>query len=188
MVEAKTAPTPRERDPVLTVFEAFEKAGHGTTPSWLQALHKGGIAHFAELGFPTREQEEWRFTNVAPIAQTQWELAGPSPKVREADIARLAFANVPGKKLIFVDGRLAKELSSKESSGPNALRIMSIHDAVRTTFPLVTHSLARYARYDENAFAALNTAFLEDGTVIVAPPRLVEPDPIYVLYVSTAAQ
>src|SRR5207244_8817613 len=42
-------------------------------------------------------------------------------------------------------------------------------------------------RYDENAFAALNTAFLQDGVVIVAPPQLVEAEPVYILYLSTAS-
>jgi len=187
MVAAKSPETVREHEPVLSMFEAFERAGHGTTPSWLQALHKGGIAHFAELGFPTTQHEEWRFTNVAPIAKTHWRMPETQARVSEKDIARILFPNISGKRLVFVDGRFVKELSSKESSGANSLRLMSLHEAVRSTFPLVTHSLARYARYDENAFAALNTAFLEDGAVIVAPSRVVEAEPIYVLYLSTAS-
>jgi Fe-S cluster assembly protein SufD len=187
MVETKSPETVRPHEPVLALFEAFERSGHSTTPSWLQALHKGGIAHFAELGFPTTQQEEWRFTNVAPIARTQWRLPERQARVSDKDVARVLFPNVPGKRLVFVDGRFARELSSKETSAANAIRVMSLHDAVRSTFPLVTHSLARYARYDENAFAALNTAFLQDGAVIVAPTRLVEADPIYLLYLSTGS-
>ena len=36
---------------------------------WLQALRERGFARFAELGFPNTHNEEWRFTNVAPIAR-----------------------------------------------------------------------------------------------------------------------
>jgi Fe-S cluster assembly protein SufD len=39
---------------------------------WLQALREAAFQRFAELGFPTTHDEEWRFTNVAPIARTQW--------------------------------------------------------------------------------------------------------------------
>jgi Fe-S cluster assembly protein SufD len=179
---------PRAHEPVLSAFEAFERSGQGATPSWLQALHKGGIAHFAELGYPTRDDEEWRFTNVAPIAKTQWRLPDGDVKVTEKQLGPLIFPNLHGKRLVFVDGRFIRELSSKETASANTLRIMSIYDAVRSTFPLVTHSLARYARYDENAFAALNTAYLQDGAVIVAPPRLVDTDPVYIIYVSTATK
>src|SRR6185295_132509 len=119
MVAAKSPETVREHEPVLSMFEAFERAGHGTTPSWLQALHKGGIAHFAELGFPTTQHEEWRFTNVAPIAKTHWRMPETQARVSEKDIARILFPNISGKRLVFVDGRFVKELSSKESSGAN---------------------------------------------------------------------
>ena len=36
---------------------------------WLQALRENAFARFSELGFPTTRDEEWRFTNVAPIAR-----------------------------------------------------------------------------------------------------------------------
>ena len=36
---------------------------------WVQELRNAGFRRFAELGFPTTRSEEWRFTNVAPIAR-----------------------------------------------------------------------------------------------------------------------
>jgi Fe-S cluster assembly protein SufD len=36
---------------------------------WLQKLRDSAFARFSELGFPTTRDEEWRFTNVAPIAR-----------------------------------------------------------------------------------------------------------------------
>src|SRR3954451_14179411 len=46
-------------------------------PAWLNDLRRAGMARFAEAGFPTTKQEEWRFTNVGPIAQTLFRPAGP---------------------------------------------------------------------------------------------------------------
>jgi hypothetical protein len=37
-------------------------------PRWLQDLRDRAAARFTALGFPTVRDEEWRFTNVAPIA------------------------------------------------------------------------------------------------------------------------
>ncbi|HVK59413.1 MAG TPA: hypothetical protein VM735_11580, partial [Candidatus Kapabacteria bacterium] len=191
MVEVTTKQTMRPHDPVLATFDEFDRSGQGSTPSWLQALRKGGIAHFAELGFPTTSHEEWRFTNVTPIAKTAWVLPDGAAKITEKDVLTNVFPDVPGKRVVFVDGRFSRELSSKDLSGSQSatgLRIHSIHDAVRSTNPLVMHSLARYARYDENSFVALNTAFVNDGAVIIVPARFVAPDPVYILYVSTAAK
>ncbi len=185
MVDVKTSVTAPERDAILRAFEAFEKAGHGNAPRWLHALHKGGIAHFAELGFPTRQHEEWRFTNVSPIAQTSWNLASEAPRVTASDVARVIFPDVPGKKLVFVDGRFVPELSSKTGESPDSLQIQSLRDAVQSGSSVVAGYLARHARYDENAFAALNTAFLDDGAVVIAPARHEENEPVYLLYLAT---
>jgi Fe-S cluster assembly protein SufD len=37
--------------------------------TWVQALREAALERFQELGFPTTHEEEWRFTNVAPIAK-----------------------------------------------------------------------------------------------------------------------
>jgi Fe-S cluster assembly protein SufD len=42
---------------------------------WLQALRERAFARFAELGFPNTHNEEWRFTNVSPIARSTFKPA-----------------------------------------------------------------------------------------------------------------
>ncbi len=186
MIEAKAKPVARPHEQVLGAFEQFERNGQGSSPSWLQALHKGGIAHFADLGFPTTNHEEWRFTNIAPVARTPWAPVQTPGKVSERELSPLLFSGLNGKRLVFVDGHFSKELSSKDLTvGPQSLRIQNLGEAMRSALPLVAQSLARYARYDENSFVALNTAFVRDGAVIVAPPRFVEKEPVYVIHVTT---
>jgi Fe-S cluster assembly protein SufD len=41
-----------------------------STTAWVQELRDRGFQRFAEVGFPNTHDEEWRFTNVAPIART----------------------------------------------------------------------------------------------------------------------
>ena len=50
-----------------SLFEAFEQRVEAKSPAWLMNLRRAGNAHFAELGFPTTDHEEWRFTNIRPI-------------------------------------------------------------------------------------------------------------------------
>ena len=45
---------------------------HQEAEPWLAKLRENAFARFAELGFPTPRNEEWRFTNVAPIARTKF--------------------------------------------------------------------------------------------------------------------
>jgi Fe-S cluster assembly protein SufD len=51
-------------------LEAFTK--QKPAAPWLQELREAAFQRFAELGFPTTHDEEWRFTNVAPIARAEF--------------------------------------------------------------------------------------------------------------------
>ena len=42
----------------------------GEAGRWLRPLREPAMQRFIELGFPTIRNEEWRFTNVRPIAST----------------------------------------------------------------------------------------------------------------------
>jgi Fe-S cluster assembly protein SufD len=190
MVETKIKPEARPHQNIVSAFEELERSAQGGVPSWLQALRKGGISHFAELGFPTTGQEEWRFTNVSRIARMPFRLAsGPVPKLKEKDLAEVQFANLAGKKIVFLDGKFSRELSSKDLAPAQGVKVYSLEEAARAAFPLLSQNLARYARYEENPFVALNTAFLTDGAVVLAPARQSqgEAETVYILYVSTGA-
>jgi Fe-S cluster assembly protein SufD len=55
-----------------------EFTAQAKTEPWVQALRAAAFERFAELGFPTTRDEEWRFTNVAPIARAPWKNAPAS--------------------------------------------------------------------------------------------------------------
>jgi len=60
---------------------------------WVQQLRDEGFRRFAELGFPTTKNEEWRFTNVAPIARADIAPlfgAGKIPQEAQAQLAKHA--------------------------------------------------------------------------------------------------
>jgi Fe-S cluster assembly protein SufD len=64
-------------------LEAFTKQD----ASPFQALREAGFHKFAEVGFPSTHDEEWRFTNVSPIARGSFVAAAP---VAPSDIDSLA--------------------------------------------------------------------------------------------------
>jgi Fe-S cluster assembly protein SufD len=63
-------------------FEAFRNAP-AFGPEGLRTARASAFARFLERGFPTTRDEEWKFTNVAPIAQIEWR----------ASAARLSVVN-----------------------------------------------------------------------------------------------
>jgi Fe-S cluster assembly protein SufD len=90
-------------------LEAFTK--QPAAPAWVQKLREQGFARFAEAGFPTTHNEEWRFTNVAPIARVSWA-SGPRSTfddalgVAESHVGKYASIDHPFVALntAFLDG------------------------------------------------------------------------------------
>src|SRR5437588_2547952 len=103
-----------EKNIYLSNFEQFEKSVDLRAP--IHEVRKAAIDRFAELGFPTTWDEEWRFTNVAPLAKIPFRLA--STEGRDGfDGAKLEalVPTVQGHRLVFVNGHYVPELSSHEA-------------------------------------------------------------------------
>ena len=167
-------------------FEAFARNGASGAPEWLRELRRGAIARFAELGFPTTKQEEWRFTSVAPIAEQRFMLAPVSRSLLPApsDVERLCIG--AGPRVVFVDGRHAPSLSTPADLA-GGVRAASLAAALRTEAgsELARPHLTRHARWRESAFAALNTAFLADGAFVHVPANTTLEWPLEVVFLST---
>ena len=58
--------------PYLADFETFSANGGGAGPDWLPPVRRAAIARFAALGFPTPRNEDWHFTSVAPITESEF--------------------------------------------------------------------------------------------------------------------
>ena len=174
------------REPYLADFRAFASNGAAGAPAWLKELREGAIARFAELGFPTTKQEEWRFTSVTPIAESGFMLAhaprAALPLPRE--IERLHFG--AGHRVVFVDGRHVPELSTAATLR-DGVRAGSLAAALQTDAgrELVQSHLGRHARWRESAFSALNTAFLVDGAFVHVPANVALDRPVELLFLST---
>src|SRR6266568_440215 len=111
MVEMLENPTMKETDARLAKFERFEK--EAKQPSWIFRLRKAGIARFAELGFPTLKDEDWRFTNVAPIAKLPFE---PVFETRRDGLSADAIARFTFGQATLT--RLAMKARSRRSTPP----------------------------------------------------------------------
>src|SRR5881397_2611770 len=167
-------------------FQTFASNGAAGAPAWLREIREGAIARFAELGFPTMKQEEWRFTSVAPIAETRFTLApaAHSPLPAPAEVERLQLG--AGPRLVFVDGGYVRGLSSLAGL-PNGVYAGSLAAALQAgpSGELARAHLTRLAHWRDSAFAALNTAFLADGAFVHVPAGCVLAQPLEVVCVAT---
>jgi Fe-S cluster assembly protein SufD len=141
----------------------------------------GGLAHvraaaferFQKLGWPSLRDEEWRYTNVAPIARVDFRRAEPA-RLDVGALKPFLIDNVAAT-IVVVNGRIARELSDL-SRLPGGLVIEDL--GARPA------DATRVAETAGNVFVSLNTALFEDAVVIdVAPKALIE-RPLHVVFVS----
>jgi Fe-S cluster assembly protein SufD len=171
-----------DRAPVAAPFLGGEL---GPGPAWLQLLREQARTRLDEIGFPTTEQEEWRFTNLAPLRQWPLHAAEPGPpQVGPADIAPFRLAG-DGYCLVFVDGRFRPELSTLPGRGA-ALRAGSLRAQWDADGRELEQHLARHAACDANFFTALNTASFEDGAFVSVPAEAVVEQPVQLLYLAAS--
>ncbi len=175
-----------QKDAYIGRFAEREKERGRTGPGWLAALRKAGMARFAEAGFPTTDQEEWRLTNVEPIAATPF---APAPRALDGVGARhiepYALGGPRIAQLVFVDGRFAPGLSAPGSL-PAGVRAGSLAEAIAEEPALVEPHLGKVAPVDSSPFADLNTAFIEDGAFVRVPEGTFVDLPIHLLHLSTS--
>jgi Fe-S cluster assembly protein SufD len=188
MVQLMATPATKETDSYLETFERFEE--QAKRPAWVFPLRKAGITRFAELGFPTLQQEDWRFTNVAPIAQLPFKPVFQMSRnsLTRAALAELTFGKLAASRLVFVNGHYAAELSSSPGTQPQGVIVSSLAAALAGDSGLVKEHLGRYAQGEEDPFVALNAAFFQDGGFVYVPAGRRVEAPVHLLFISTTKE
>ncbi len=167
----------------LAEYERFEKGRGNAAPAWLRDLRRQAATRFGEMGFPTVRQEDWRFTSVAPIADTAFRMGDGMPTNAADLVRRVSFAGAAAR-LVILNGRFSPELSSL---GDLAIGItaISLADAIARNHPACAH-LER-SPINDRPFVALNTAFLHDGVLIDIPKGVVLDAPIHIVVLGGGA-
>jgi Fe-S cluster assembly protein SufD len=177
----------------MTVAEAqdlylsqFESVDAQAAPGWLAELRQRALRRFQDQGFPTTRDEEFRFTNVAPIADRAFAVADEG--VRNSAAALKARSLVPGldaHALVFVNGRFAPAFSSAGDL-PAGLRVANLASLLPSEPGLVEPWLTHATRFEMQGFTALNTAFITEAAVVLIPNDLVVERPIHVVHLTDA--
>jgi Fe-S cluster assembly protein SufD len=180
----------REKSTYDAAFRALQEKLEGRDPSWLSRLRGSAMSRFEQLGFPTTDDEEWKYTNVAPMMKAGFAPAlEPQASAHGLDAAQLEpflYEEARRSRLVFVNGFYDSELSSLEAL-PEGTVALNLRDALRSDehVEVVREQLARHADPNRNAFTALNTAFLSSGAFLFIPKGVRVASPIHLLFLST---
>ncbi len=157
--------------------------------AWLTEMRQDALERFLSGGFPTSRDEEWRHTNIAAIARTDFARAErvPCPAIRPEAQRRLDFGGAfTGWEIVFVDGRYCSDLSSVAEVGD--VQILRLADVLQREPERLAPFLSRIADGpQESPFTSLNTAFFEDGALVEIVAGATPRAAIHLIYYSTGA-
>jgi Fe-S cluster assembly protein SufD len=185
-----TAEVSDTRQNYLASFARLAESLNGKRRSFIHPIREAAIERFAELGFPTTRDEEWRHTNIAPLVRTAFQPAtggslGDEARSKFADFLRAAGGDRLPTSVVFVNGAFAPELSSRAHLH-SGLLLDCLPAALECRPEMLRPHLAQYAGARGHAFTALNTALFRDGAFIHVARGAVVEEPIYLVYLSHA--
>jgi Fe-S cluster assembly protein SufD len=173
-----------------TALAANFAAAKGALPGAgaVAALREAAFRRFENDGLPHRRIEEWKYTDLRALMRDAKPLAGvpdAAAKARGRN-AGAALASIEARRIVFVDGAFAPELS--DLAGLEAgLTISSLGQALATGDPQVLAHIGRIVPTDDVA-VALNTAFMGDGAVIHVAAGVALARPIHLVFVNVGPE
>ncbi len=173
----------------MTTLDADRCAcGCTDAPCFVDALRQLGRQRFDELGWPTRRDESWRYTDVSPIANTQWREPGDAlpADVYPADVARFAIPDLDAVTLVFVDGVFRPELSDDASDLGAGVTCTLLPEAVRERASWLDGRIGTLTSETDDAFTAMSNARAgELGVVLHANAGARAAKPVRVLSIAS---
>src|SRR5262249_2836982 len=129
----------------------------------------------------TLREEDWRFTRTRPIAEVDFRpAAAASTKIDDATMVANTFDDSHCYRLVFVNGYPAPHLSriAKQRGvwmGPLSRALSERGDRLKAM-------LGQRVNLNSQRFAALNTAFWNDGMYLEVADSVVLDKPVHVVY------
>lgn len=172
----------------LKNFALLEQSLNGESEFPLHQLRRRSLERFATLGFPTTRDEEWRFTNIAPLASTPFRpaLKAESHTITPTDVATAGYVGNTAHRLVFVNGHFAPELSQIGEVG-SGTTVTNLAAVIKANALVVEQAIESLPVTKPDPFAALNTAFVRDGAFISVPKGSIIEQPIHLLFIGSAA-
>ena len=170
------------KDKLLSSFIVFENQLNGQKKQPFHQKRREAIDVFEVKGFPTVKDEEWKYTNLKPLFNKDFNVFHPGEDSLEfSDIRRFFLSESDTYKIVFINGIFASWLSSTTHQNYDICTFSAALENHRDVVDKYAGSIAR----NQESLTALNTSFAKEGAFINIPDGKVVDRPIEVLYFTT---
>ena len=160
-------------------------------PPALQRLRDDALERYAKAGLPTARDEEFKYTPLGELRETEL-LPAYGSNIFRADLAKTPIGGIDAITLAFANGEEAPELSI-EGALPEGVIFKPLREALEENEDLVMRHLGKVHVLDDKLgstnderFRWLNTAYLSEGAFLYVPRGAAIEGLIHVLFVNRA--
>ena len=176
----------KDESTYATAFREAAQTRETIEPSWLRRLREDSFGKFELSGFPAVQEEEWKYTNVAAIAKTNFApVLGRNGARADSDwLASLAYEETRNSRAVFLNGIFQPDLSSLTALPPEVV-VMELGEALLSDQhgELARKYLESGIQPEESGFTALNMALFSSGLFLKIPRGLRVENPVHLLFV-----
>ena len=158
-----------------------------TEPQWLNSIRRDAFSLFQTEGFPSRNNEEWRFTPLNQVKETGYSRPEPVEHPSLEAIESLTGYSKTGPQLVFINGVYAPELS-RNAIQTKGVQIGSISELLQSNDEILQPHLAQLASQTATPFVSLHNSFMEDGAAVILDANTQLSEPVTILYVTPSEQ
>jgi Fe-S cluster assembly protein SufD len=169
------------KDKLLSSYIAFEDYLEDDSP--LHDLRNEAIKNFEDKGFPTKKEEEWKYTSLKSLLKEDYSLF-PSREnnIEFKEVKKYFLHEIDTYKVVFVDGVYNSFLSETTHDKldvcllSSALSKKKYQPVIEAYFNKIAH---------DDSLTSLNTAFAKEGAYIYVPNHVEADKPIEIINLAT---
>jgi len=187
-IEVSPSPIPNSTETILSnallnkdayLSGLVDKVSVVKNQGWLQQLKDDAAKWVRHCSLPTKNDEEWRFTDLSELRQIDFNVPETENFVFPD---RYPFTPISDTRLVFVNGVFKSELSAIANL-PEGIVVSNLAGLPNLDGELVKEYLAQ-AEGAKEVFTALNTASINDVAVIWLSRNVVVETPIHLVFIT----
>ena len=175
------------KEKLVSSFLAFENKGNIDLDSTVHAMRLKAIHNFEKEGFPTKRDEEWKYTSLNPLLKYDFSLFPNAEKsVGFKNVEPYLINDIESYTLIFIDGVFSSFMSETTHEDCDVCVLSSA--LARPKYKMVIDNYLNTIANKNNSLSELNTAFVKEGAFINIPKNTIVPKPIQIISFSTGSE
>ena len=175
------------KEKLVSSFLALENKGAVDLNSSIHIIRTEAIHNFEKEGFPTKKDEEWKYTNLKPLLKHDFNVFPTSViNINYNNIKTFLLSDIESYNLIFIDGVFSAHLSSTTHEESDICVLSSALN--KPKYKMILDNYFNKIAKNSNSLTSLNTAFVQEGAFINIPKNTVLSKPIQLLFLSTGSE